>query len=290
MENENDKPLRGGKDPRKPSFAQNNGEKFRQKILRGQVCVGTAVTLSDPAVSELCGDAGYDFTWIDTEHAPLDNHTVLTHVMATRGTDVAPFVRVPANDPVLIKPLLELEPAAIIVPLIQSPQDVRKAVEACKYPPRGIRGYGPRRGVRFGGVDMQTYLDEADDHTMVIVQIEHIDAVNALDAILATEGLDGICLGPNDLSGSLGVLGQISHPDVAAAIDTTIEKARASGVLLGVATGYDPQRVRGWIAKGIQWICLDTDCVGLYRYATQVIDDVQSIPSAARSRSSGKEV
>lgn len=267
----------------------NNKEKFLQKIRDGQVCVGTAVTLSDAVVSELCGEAGYDFVWIDTEHAPFDGHTVLMHVMATRGTQVAPLIRVPANDPVLIKPLLEFEPAAIIVPLIRSAEDARKAVEACKYPPRGIRGFGPRRGVRFGGVDMPTYLSEADERTMVIVQIEHIDAVNSLDAILATPGLDGICLGPNDLSGSLGLLGQSTHPDVMAAIATTIDKVLATDLLLGVATGYEPKRLREWIARGIQWICLDTDCVGLYRYATRVIDDVRSVPSAARCGRSGRK-
>ncbi len=264
------------------SLVPNNAFRFLQKIEEREICVGTVVSLADPVVSELCAEAGYDFIWIDTEHSPFDGRTVLAHVMATRGTDLAAFVRVPANDPVLIKPILEFEPAAIIVPLVRSAEDVRKAVEACKYPPKGMRGFGPRRGMRFGAVDMQTYLKAADEQTMVIVQIEHIDAVNDLDAILATPGLDGICLGPNDLSGSLGVLGQFSHPDVVAAIDTTIKKTLQTDLFLGVATGYAPESSRRWIGKGIQWICLDTDCAGIYHRAQQVLGDVRSIPVAKK--------
>lgn len=255
----------------------NNIEKFKEKIRNGQVCVGTVVSSSDPVVSELLGEAGYDFTWIDMEHSPIDSQTALAHVMAVRGTDTAPFIRVPSNDPVTIKPVLELEPAGIIVPLIRTAEEVAQAVRACKYPPTGIRGYGPRRGIKFGGMDMQTYLQDANDRTMVFVQIEHIDAVNNLDAILATPGLDGVCLGPNDLSGSLGMLGQVTHPDVVKAIDTTIEKVRKTNLYLGVATGFRSETARLWIEKGIQWICLNGDYVNMYLYSKMVIDDVRVV-------------
>ena len=255
----------------------NNIEKFRATIQNGKVCVGIPISSSDPVVSELLGDAGYDFTWIDMEHCPITIDTALGHIMAVRGTDTAPFVRVPWNDPVLIKPVLEFEPAGIIVPLIRTAEDAANAVRACKYPPVGIRGFGPRRGVKFGGLDTATYLQDADSRTIVIIQIEHIEAVKNLDAILATPGLDGICLGPNDLSGSMGLLGQVEHPDVIEAIDTIIEKVRKTGLYLGVATGYNPQTVRQWIAKGIQWIALNTDYVNMYKYSKMVIDDVHSI-------------
>ena len=93
----------------------NNVDRFKEKIARGELCVGTTVSFTDPAISELIGDAGYDFTWVDMEHCPIDIHTALGHVMAVRGTGAAPFVRVPSTDPVQIKPILELHPAAIIV-------------------------------------------------------------------------------------------------------------------------------------------------------------------------------
>jgi 2-keto-3-deoxy-L-rhamnonate aldolase RhmA len=255
----------------------NNLEKFKAKIANKQICLGTCISLSDSVVCELFADAGYDFLWIDAEHGPLDVRTVLSHVMAVRGTDCAPFVRVPWNDPVLIKPILEFEPAGIIVPFIRNADEAKRAVAACKYPPKGIRGFGPRRGVKFGGVDTLTYLKDADQRTMVIIQIEHIDAVNNIDAILAVDGIDAVALGPNDLSGSIGLLGQTEHPEVVKMIDLVIRKVRQANLPMGVATGYNPQKVRQWVEKGIQWMALNNDTSNLFIQAKMIHDDVRSI-------------
>lgn len=115
----------------------NNVEKFKNKIERNELCVGASITFNDPAISELIGDAGYDFIWIDMEHCPIDTANALSHVMAVRGTDAAPFIRVTSGDSNVIKPILELHPAAIIVPQVQGVDDVANAVAACKYPPHG---------------------------------------------------------------------------------------------------------------------------------------------------------
>ncbi len=259
----------------------NNVEVFKAKIAQGKVCVGTAVSSADPVVSELLAEAGYDFTWIDTEHCPIDLKTALGHIMAVRGTGTAPFVRVPANDPVLIKPVLDLAPAGVIIPLIRNAEDARNAVRACKYPPAGIRGYGPRRGARFGGTPMPDYLRDADTRTLVILQIEQIEAVEGLDAILAVPGLDAVCIGPNDLSGSMGLLGQINHPDVAHAIDTVIRKTLETDLSLGIATGFEPVAAQHWIEKGIQWLCLNTDYVNLFIQSKAVIDGIRRIEEEA---------
>lgn len=253
----------------------NNIEKFKSRIRSGQVCVGTAISFSDPAVSELYGDTGYDFTWIDMEHCPLDLRTILGHIMALRGTDTAPFVRVPSNDPVVIKPVLDLVPAAIIVPLIKTPEDALQAVRACRYPPKGIRGYSPRRGTKFSAIPQAQYLEFADDQTLVLIQIEQIEAVRNIDAILATPGLDGICLGPNDLSGSMGRLGRTTDPEVVKAIDLVLEKAKQTNLFIGVATGYDPRTLPVWIEKGIQWICLNTDYSNMYQQSKLVLEAVR---------------
>ena len=109
----------------------NNVEKFREKISKGQFCVGGCVSFSDPAISEMYGDLGYDFTWIDTEHCPLCLENVLGHIMAGRASGAAPFVRVPANDPILIKPLMDLQPAGIIIPMVNSAEEAKRAVAAC---------------------------------------------------------------------------------------------------------------------------------------------------------------
>lgn len=252
-------------------------EYFRERIRSGTICVGMAITFSDPAVSELVAEAGYDFTWIDMEHAPLDLAATLGHVMALRGTETAPFVRVRCNDVNVIKPVLDLAPAAIIIPAVNSAEEARAAVRACRYPPQGVRGYGPRRGQRYGAVSQQEYLATADRQILVIVQIEHIDAVKNLEAILAVPGLDGICVGPNDLSGSMGKLGKSNDPEVVQAIDSVIEKVRRTDLLLGVSTGYSPDTLPVWIEKGIQWINLNVDWVNLFTQSRSVVDAVRRI-------------
>jgi 2-keto-3-deoxy-L-rhamnonate aldolase RhmA len=255
----------------------NNVEVFKKKIQDGEVCVGVSVSLCDPAISELFADTGYDFTWIDMEHTVMSLETVLGHIMAVRGTGTAPLVRVPWNDPVLIKPVLEMEPAGIIVPMVRSATEAAAAVAACKYPPRGIRGFGPGRGNQFGGTSTEDYLKEADDRNLVIVQVEHIDAVNDLDAILEIPGLDGMVLGPNDLAGSMGKLGRTSDPEVEAAMDEVIAKGRRSEKFIGASVGYSPEAIRGWLAKGVRWIAVGQDTANLYEYSRTVLDDVRSI-------------
>ena len=255
----------------------NNVEKFRSKIANKQLCVGTCLSAPDPAVSELFADAGYDFSWIDTEHNPLTLKDTLGHVMAARGTDMAPFVRVPWNDAVLIKPILEFEPAGIIVPLVRTAADAAKAVQACKYPPLGIRGFGPRRGVKFGGVDTLTYLKDADNRILVFVQLEHFEVAENIDEILEVPGLDGVTFGPNDLSGSMGLLGQTNHPDVVKIFDKVCQKVRKTKLYLGVATGYSPENVQRWIDRGTQWISLNNDYNDMYLYAKIVLDGVRSV-------------
>jgi len=255
----------------------NNIDRFKAKIARGELCVGTSITFTDPAISELVGDAGYDFTWIDMEHCPIDISTALNHVMAVRGTGAAPFVRVPAGDPIIIKPVLELHPAAIIAPQVQTVADVEKVVAACKYPPIGIRGFGPRRGRRFGGQPYPEYLTDADEQIMVIVQIEHIDAVNALDEILAVEGLDGLCVGFNDLAGSMGLSGKVTDPKVIEVTEEVIRKTRQTDKTIGISMGYNREAVTHWLNLGLQWISLGGDFNLLYAKAKETLDDVCAI-------------
>src|SRR5713226_4003575 len=165
-----------------------NANKFRDKIDRGQVCIGTIITCTDPAITEaLCSVS--DFVWIDTEHNALSLETVQAHLMATKGTDTACLVRVPWNDPVLIKPVLDIGADGVIVPLVRTADDVRRAVAACRYPPLGIRGYGPRRPSDYGRHGGPEFCKAANEAIIVIVQIEHIDAVNNIDEILAVPGL-----------------------------------------------------------------------------------------------------
>ena len=205
--------------------------------------------MSDPTVCELAGDCGMDFCWIDAEHCPMTIETVRDHLLALRGTGCAGFVRVRECDPMIIKPYLDLAPDGIICPMVNTPELAEAAVAACRYPPLGIRGWGPRRGVGYGGFDTQAYIKESEHYPLVICQIEHIDAVKNLHKILQVPGVDSFAIGPMDLSGSMGLLTQTDHPELNKVIDEICMKVKKAGKILGTASSNFPR----WKARGVDW-------------------------------------
>lgn len=241
----------------------NNLEGFKEKLAKKSVCLGAVISLRDPVASELLAEAGYDFTWIDMEHNAITIETALDHIMAVRGTNTAPLVRVPWNDPVLIKPVLDLAPAGVIIPMVCSGADAQKAVAACRYPTAGVRGLGVRRSVRYGLVPLGDYLRTADDNILVMIQFEHIKAIERLDEILDVPGLGGVCIGPSDLSATMGLIGQPEHPDVWKVIEKVAAAVCARGLALGTATGYSHESFERWLNLGINWIAIagDTGCM-----------------------------
>jgi 2-keto-3-deoxy-L-rhamnonate aldolase RhmA len=243
---------------------------FREKMLRGEVCFGTAITFTDPTITELLADE-LDFVWIDAEHNALSLESVQLHLMAVKGTPAFPLVRVTWNDPALIKPVLDIGTPGVIVPLIQTAEDAAKAVAACRYMPRGVRGFGPRRASRYGRDGGPEYCARADASIMVNVQIEHAEAVKNLDAILATDGLSGIVIGPNDLAGSMGYAGRPDHPEVQKSIDTVIARARAAKKFVGVGSSAEPKDLADWARRGVQWLLVGADFVLLRKGAVQTI-------------------
>lgn len=246
----------------------NNLETFIGTTQR-RVALGTIISLADPAVSELAADAGFDFTWIDSEHAPFTIQELHHHVMAVRGTPCAPFVRVPWNEHGIIKPILDLAPAGVIIPMVNSAELAREAVAACRYPPAGNRGCGTRRATAYGAKPFAEYLKESENEPLVIVQIEHIDAVRNLDAILKVPGVGSVCVGPYDLSGSMGKLGQLTDPEVVQVIEEICEKTRLAGVMLG-AFGVP---LAQWRKRGIHWTALCSDCSCMFGQARQLLDE-----------------
>lgn len=217
--------------------------------LGKRVSLGCIVTMSDLTVSELAGDCGMDFVWIDAEHAPHTIQDVQRHLIALRGTGCAGLVRVRADDPMLIKPYLDLAPDGIIVPMVNTPEQAEAAVAACRYPPLGMRGCGVRRAVRYGAEDFTEYVECSKKWPMVICQIEHVDAVKNLDRILKVPGIDSFCIGPCDLSGSMGILNQVDDPELNKVIDEIAMKVKRAGKPLGTAAGGFPR----WKERGVDW-------------------------------------
>jgi len=144
--------------------------------------------------------------------------------MATKGSNTTALVRVPWNDPVLIKPVLDIGAEGIVIPMVRNAEEARRAVAACLYPPAGIRGFGPRRPNNFGRIAGPEYCKSANESILIIPQLEHIDAVKNIEAIASVPGISAIVIGPNDLSGSMGLMAQSRHPDVVAAIEVLIQE------------------------------------------------------------------
>ena len=234
----------------------NNLEKFLDKVRRNEFPIGAVVGLADPTVTELAANVGFDFVFIDGEHGDIDRKCAMEHLMAVKGTDAASFYRVPCCDHTEIKKIIDFAPAGVIVPMVMNADGARRAVAACRYPPTGNRVCGFRRGLDYGAGDFDKYWEASKEDPLVIIQLEHIEAVRNLDAILAVPGIGAIMIGPYDLSASMGKEGQWHDPEVAAAYDESCRKVRAAGILLGVYTECD---FDVWRRRGVQFMAIKND-------------------------------
>jgi 2-keto-3-deoxy-L-rhamnonate aldolase RhmA len=256
-----------------------NAGKFREKIKRHHLCVGAAITFYDPTVTDaLCSIL--DFVWIDMEHNALTLEAVQGHIMATQSSDTTAIVRVPSHDPALIKTVLDIGADGIIVPNVRTPDEARRAVEACRYPPLGIRGYGPRRPSNYGRMGGAAFCKAANEAVLAIAQIEHIDAVRSIDEILAVPGLDSIVFGPNDLSGSMGHMGEPKLPEVVEAMETVMSRARVAKVTIGSGAG-NPDDLEYWIKQGVSWIMTANDYSLMLRASNLVVEEARRLASLA---------
>ncbi|MEM0366282.1 MAG: aldolase/citrate lyase family protein [Acidilobaceae archaeon] len=197
-----------------------------EKALKGEVLVGTWATINSPEVVEGLSFLPLDYIVIDMEHSPLDYYDVEVLLTALKGSNVAGIVRVPWNDPVSIKRVLDLGPDGILVPWVSSFDDAVSLEKAVLYPPRGIRGVGPRRAVRYGLIDRRVYYEKYLEDLIIIAQIETREAVNNIDSILSVKTITGILVGPSDLSASLGIFGQFDDPDFIRVLDLIAFKSR----------------------------------------------------------------
>jgi 2-keto-3-deoxy-L-rhamnonate aldolase RhmA len=240
---------------------------FRQLIRAagGQPPMGTWIMSASPLVAEAIGHAGFDWGVIDMEHTPLDMMDVVHLLQAVAGTKLIPVVRVPWNDPVVVKRVLDAGAATVLFPFVQNAEEARRAVAATRYPPQGMRGMaGMGRASKFGTVP--NYLTTANKMMGVIVQLETPQAVAQLDAIAAVEGVDAIFLGPADLSASMGHVGQLTHPAV---MDLMTQAARRCAELkMPCGTvGGTPEVVAQYRAAGFSFLAIASDLGLLMRSA-----------------------
>ncbi len=252
-----------------------NGLDLKRKLHAGETCLGVWLTLGDPAVSALLSHVGYDWMLVDTEHAPIPLDTLQTLVlMAQRGGTPA-IVRPAWNDPVRIKQVLDLGAEGILVPMVNSGPEAERAVRAAKYPPAGQRGWGPNAAAEFG-LRTEAYAAEANERIVVLVQIEHIDAVRNLDDILAVPGLDGVYIGPGDLSYSMGIPREWQNPKLVAAIHEVVEKAQAAGVPVGGDASGPLENIQRWLGYGAKFITVGADTSFIYEGASNLLNNLRA--------------
>ncbi len=238
---------------------------FKAALARGELQIGLWSSLCSPIVAEIIGQSGFDWILVDTEHSPNEPPAVLAQLQALQAGTATPIVRPAWNDPVLLKRLLDIGTQAVLVPFVQNAEEAAKAVAACRYPPAGIRGITVSgRGSRYGRVP--DYLKRADAEICVLVQVETGEALAQLEAIASVDGVDGVFIGPADLSASLGHIGNPGHPEVQAAIKGAVERLAAVGKPAGILTPSEAD-ARRYIEWGYRFVAVGSDLGLLTRHA-----------------------
>lgn len=189
------------------------------KRLKGnELLVGSWITLAHPSIAEIMAKSGFDWLAVDLEHSVITIREAEELIRVINLSGVTPLVRLTSNNADQIKRVMDAGSHGVIVPMVNSSEDAKLAVDAVKYPPLGKRGFGLARAQEYGA-GFKKYLEWQEDNTVVIVQIEHISAVHNVDEILSVDGVDGYIVGPYDLSGSMGIPGQFDNPDLIEAMD-----------------------------------------------------------------------
>ncbi|NUA30501.1 2-dehydro-3-deoxyglucarate aldolase [Cupriavidus basilensis] len=244
--------------------------RFRADVLAHKRVIGCWCSLGNATTTEILGLAGFDWLLLDAEHSPNDVLTFIPQLMALQGSVSAPVVRPPANDPVLIKRLLDIGFYNFLIPFVESAEQAGRAVSATRYPPAGVRGVSSvQRSNRYGTVP--EYFSQINDNICVLVQIESRKGVDAADEICAVDGVDGIFIGPNDLAAAYGHLGNPNHPEVQAQVARIFEAARRAGKAVGTLTPVEAD-ARRYLDMGASFVAVGLD-QNLFRTATQALRD-----------------
>lgn len=245
---------------------------FRSKLKQGELLISPMVTLSCPETAEILSEAGYDWLFLDAEHSTYsasDLQTIIGRVAHTLPC----LVRLAAPDEVLIKKALDLGAAGIIAPQVNTPELAEKIVSYAKYSPQGTRGVGLGRAHGYGFA-FDDYLSSANDNTTLVVQAEHIDAVNNIEQIVNVSGVDAVLIGPYDLSASLKKIGEIDHPDVVNAIQHVTEVCQKQNMPLGIF-GVTVDAIKPYIEKGFTLITVGVDTVMLGQAARKMLGQLK---------------
>ncbi|MDR7434824.1 MAG: aldolase/citrate lyase family protein [Armatimonadota bacterium] len=231
--------------------------RLKYLLENGMHAIGHWISIPSPSIVELMATFGMDWLLIDTEHSPAGWETVEDMIRAMKGTEVIPLVRVANNDPALIKKALDRGAMGVVVPLVNTVEEARRVVSACKFPPVGIRGVAGTRANRYG-MDLMEYYKEWNNQVIVVCQIETAQSLENVEAIAAVRGVDVIFIGPADLSMDLGCFQQYDHPLFQQAVERVLRAAHVNGIAAGImAEGAEDALAR--IRQGFRFVAVGTD-------------------------------
>jgi 2-dehydro-3-deoxyglucarate aldolase len=245
---------------------------FREKLKEGKPLIGTVQTLNSPEVTEILAAVGFDWLFIDLEHSILDIEGA-QRILQAAGPQCPCVIRPPSQEEVWIKKILDTGAAGIIVPRVKSAEEAAGIVKCSKYPPEGDRSVGLSRAHGYG-LSFQEYVDNANREIAVILQIEHIDAVREIETIVKIPGIDGLLVGPYDLSGSMGKIGQVNDPEVRQQIQRVRQVCLEANMVLGIFTA-NPDDVKSLVEKGFTLIALGIDTMLMGEYLRQLVRSVK---------------
>ncbi len=248
-------------------------QSFKQKIKQGKPQIGAIQTLPALEITEMMIMAGFQWLFIDMEHSALDVPAV-QRIMQAAQPQCPCIVRVPFGEEVWIKRLLDAGADGLLFPQVNSAQQAEKIVKMCKYPPQGSRGVGLARAQGYGK-KLQDYIETANRDTMVVMQIEHIEAVRNIESIVKVPGIDVLFIGPYDLSGSMGKIGKVNDPEVQEKIEIVRSVCVHAGVPLGIFT-VDPEAVKTLTEKGYSLITLGIDVMYFSGAVQEAFDKIEN--------------
>ncbi|WFU76971.1 HpcH/HpaI aldolase/citrate lyase family protein [Bradyrhizobium sp. CB2312] len=238
---------------------------FKAAIRARKLQIGLWCSLCSSSATELVSDSGYDWMLLDTEHAPNELPGILDQLRSMNSGTAAAVVRPAWNDPVLIKRFLDVGAQTLLIPFVQNAAEAERAVASCRYPPLGLRGItGTARASRYGRV--AGYLQEANEQICVLVQVETAVALSELEEIARVDGVDGIFIGPSDLSASVGHIGNPQHPDVQHLIKSAVERITSAGKAAGILATVEAD-ARRYIEWGFNFVAVGSDLQLLARAA-----------------------
>ena len=227
---------------------------LKSRLSKGDLTIGSWITLGHPSIAEIMASAGFDWLVLDMEHSVLELSEIQALIQVLDGKQCPSIVRLTSNHPDQIKRVMDAGATGVMVPMVKSAEDARAAVQSVYYPPRGQRGVGLARAQGYGS-SFQKYRSWLEENAVIVAMIEHVDAVNSIDEILAVDGIDAYIIGPYDLSGSMGRPGDLNHLDVQSAITRVLEAGHRSGKPGGIhVIEPDQDELQRRIAAGFNFL------------------------------------